>query len=167
MSATINTTSQARNIMVAIDESTHSVGALKFVLTNLITSPEDVITAAVVIQSETDKDMVFSRTKTLISAVYDSYPSLPCKFAIQIAAASSSQVGAKLCELAEKAHPDMLVLGSAGKSHLEGMVMGSVSNYAIAHANCPVVVARLTSADEARLARFAGKGMAKGTPLWA
>ena len=37
---------------------------------------------------------------------------------------------------------DLLVVGSRGHGGLAGMLLGSVSEHVIAHANCPVVVIR-------------------------
>ncbi|KAJ3245634.1 hypothetical protein HDU78_008838 [Chytriomyces hyalinus] len=157
---------EGSHIVLAMDESNHAVRALKFILTNLVHTAEDTITTLVVIQSEAERESTVSRTKTLVSAIYDSFPNA-CKFSIKtIVASSASQIGPKICEFVETCTPDMLVLGSAGKSHLEGMMVGSVSNYAISHANCPVLVARLTTADESRLERRGKKVPTKTEPFW-
>jgi nucleotide-binding universal stress UspA family protein len=37
---------------------------------------------------------------------------------------------------------DLLVVGSRGHGELAGMLLGSVSEYCVAHADCPVVVVR-------------------------
>ncbi|KAI8831989.1 universal stress protein family-domain-containing protein [Chytriomyces cf. hyalinus JEL632] len=140
-------------ILLAMDEANHSIRALKFVLSKLVRSSEDIITTLFVIQNELEREATYARGKTLVSTVHDSYPA-DCKFAVQIAVSSSlGQVGPKICEVADTFQPDMLIVGSSGKSHLEGMMAGSVSNYVLSRASCPVVVVRLTTADETRLER--------------
>ncbi|KAI8613496.1 hypothetical protein BC830DRAFT_1132026 [Chytriomyces sp. MP71] len=143
----------SRNIFVALDETSESVAALKFVLANLVQSEEDTVTLIPVIKSDSERESTFAHTKTLLTALHDTHPS-PAKFSIQIliAAAGPNSAGQALCDLAAAAQPDMLVLGSAGKSALEGLASGSVSQHVLAHAACPVLVARVSPADETRLA---------------
>ena len=47
-----------------------------------------------------------------------------------------------LVALTEKESPDLLVVGSRGHGAFTGMVLGSVSEYCAAHAQCPVVIVR-------------------------
>ncbi|KAI9333432.1 hypothetical protein BDR26DRAFT_609500 [Obelidium mucronatum] len=140
----------ARKIFVAIDESSHAVGAFNFVLDNIATTGNDHVTAVVVIDSEAQREETLEKTKTLIRAIADP-DHLTVKFSVQILVQTVGQkVGPLICKLVEEAKPAMLVLGSAGKSHIEGMLVGSVSNYCIANANVPVIVARVSPADEVR-----------------
>lgn len=37
-------------------------------------------------------------------------------------------------------HPDLLALGSCGRSQVAGMLLGSTSDYCAQHASCPVMV---------------------------
>lgn len=48
--------------------------------------------------------------------------------------------GRTLCELAERLDARALVLGSRGKSGISRAVLGSVSDYVVRNAPCPVVV---------------------------
>ena len=48
----------------------------------------------------------------------------------------------KVCELVEKLHADLLVMGSHTFGPIKRMFLGSVSNYCANHAQCPVVVVK-------------------------
>lgn len=45
-------------------------------------------------------------------------------------------------EFAEQNKYDMIVIGSRGLGVIKGLVMGSVSNYVVNHAKCPVLVVK-------------------------
>lgn len=45
-------------------------------------------------------------------------------------------------EFAEKNNYDMIVIGSRGLGIIKGLFMGSVSNYVVNHAKCPVLVVK-------------------------
>ncbi|KAJ3075909.1 hypothetical protein HDU98_006541 [Podochytrium sp. JEL0797] len=161
-------TAATRNIFVAIDESSHAVGAFSWALDNIATGANDRVTAVVILEHEAEREQVLERTKTLIRAF--AVPNhLNAKYSVQILTVSGFQkVGHRICELIDEAKPDMLILGSAGKTHLEGMLIGSTSNYCISHANCPVIVARVTPADELRAQQAAAKSgdIAFNHPIW-
>ncbi|KAJ3005128.1 UNVERIFIED_CONTAM: hypothetical protein HDU68_004751 [Siphonaria sp. JEL0065] len=153
-------TTAARNIFVAIDESAHATSAFNFVLDNIAREGEHV-TAVVVVDNATERDATLEKTKTLIRAIADP-DHLNIKFSVQILVANGQKVGPLLCQLVDEQKPAMLVLGSAGKSHIEGMLIGSVSNFAIANANVPVIVARLMPADETRAQKKAPRSSTIG-----
>lgn len=48
----------------------------------------------------------------------------------------------KVCELVEKLHADLLVMGSHTFGPIKRMFLGSVSNYCANNAQCPVVVVK-------------------------
>lgn len=48
--------------------------------------------------------------------------------------------GRELCALAKEWQADLIVLGSHGRSGLQEMLMGSVSNYVMHHAPCSVLM---------------------------
>jgi nucleotide-binding universal stress UspA family protein len=45
-------------------------------------------------------------------------------------------------EFAQKNNYEMIVIGSRGLGVIKGLVMGSVSNYVVNHAKCPVLVVK-------------------------
>ncbi|WLD92558.1 universal stress protein [Alkalihalobacillus sp. AL-G] len=47
-----------------------------------------------------------------------------------------------ICEYAERKDMDIIVIGSRGLSGLKKLVLGSVSQKVVSHANCPVLVAK-------------------------
>ncbi|ORX75973.1 adenine nucleotide alpha hydrolases-like protein [Anaeromyces robustus] len=50
--------------------------------------------------------------------------------------------GQILCEMASKKKVDMMILGANGKTYMQGLILGSVSNYCLSHCNVPVIVIR-------------------------
>ncbi len=47
-----------------------------------------------------------------------------------------------LCQVAAQEQPDILAIGSRGLGSVERLVLGSVSDYVVHHAPCPVLVVR-------------------------
>lgn len=48
--------------------------------------------------------------------------------------------GSAICTIAQNVHADLIVVGSHGRSGLSEMFLGSVGNYVMHHAPCPVLV---------------------------
>ncbi|ORY44499.1 adenine nucleotide alpha hydrolases-like protein, partial [Rhizoclosmatium globosum] len=128
----------SKKIYVAIDESVHSVAALNFTLNNMA-RPSDIITVIMITDSEAEREVKIAHAKTLIRALAD--PNHTDKF-FAVRVLCSERAGEAICKLVDETQPDILVLGSSGKSHLESFFLGSVSQYCIQNANCPLVVAR-------------------------
>jgi nucleotide-binding universal stress UspA family protein len=49
----------------------------------------------------------------------------------------------EICRMAERAHADLIIMGSHGRTGLSHVVLGSVAERVVRHAGCPVLVARL------------------------
>lgn len=47
-----------------------------------------------------------------------------------------------ICEVAKHENPDLIVVGSHGYGMVERVLIGSVSDYVVHHAQCPVLVVR-------------------------
>ncbi len=47
-----------------------------------------------------------------------------------------------ICDVAETERPDILIIGSRGLGNMQRLMLGSVSDYVIHHAPCPVLVVR-------------------------
>ena len=54
----------------------------------------------------------------------------------------TGEPGPAICHLADELHADAVVVGSHGRGLLKQMVLGSVSDYVVRHAPCPVLVVR-------------------------
>ncbi|KAJ1566198.1 hypothetical protein HK405_010796 [Cladochytrium tenue] len=135
----------SKEVLFALDESVHSIAALNWALEYTVKSPSDSLAVVVVVSNESERDPTISRVKTLLRALHES-SQFEVKLSIRVLV--GSQVGPLICGLVEDLKPSMLVLGSAGKSHMEGLIVGSVSQYCVSHATCPVIVARLTQNEE-------------------
>ncbi|TPX63786.1 hypothetical protein SpCBS45565_g06361 [Spizellomyces sp. 'palustris'] len=130
-----------KNILFALDESEHSVAALNWAFDYLLRDG-DKLTVAVVVDKE-DVTAVTSRVKTLLRSVWQSN-NVNCTMGVRVLVGAPHKAGELICKLVEELEvkPAMLVLGSAGKSHVQGFFVGSVSHYCVEHATIPVIVAR-------------------------
>jgi nucleotide-binding universal stress UspA family protein len=52
------------------------------------------------------------------------------------------RIGREICDRAEQYEADVVVVGAHGSSHTGEILMGSVSQYVLHHAPCPVLVVR-------------------------
>ncbi|KAJ3227477.1 hypothetical protein HK099_001933 [Clydaea vesicula] len=136
---------QSKQVCFALDESKHSVHALSWVFVNLL-KPGDKLNTIVIVDHEEDVEPTKSRAKTLLRAVWESHV-VDVYMSLTVL---TGKPGKQICNYVKEVSPDTLVLGSAGKTHVEGLMVGSVSNYCIANASCAVVVVRLTEKVEHR-----------------
>ncbi|KAJ3193677.1 hypothetical protein HK101_004381 [Irineochytrium annulatum] len=132
---------------------------------------------------------VMWRVRSLVRAVWEESVAPNIKIGFRVMSSGSGgdrSVGPKLCKLCDEIKPDVLILGSAGKSHFKGLLMGSVSTYCIRKArwalnrcsrgnsiidmtcecSCPVVVARLQPAYEQQIKAKVGSPLSprRSTP---
>jgi universal stress protein A len=56
--------------------------------------------------------------------------------------------GEVICWFAEDQHCDLIVMGTHGRSGLRHLLLGSVAEHVVRHAQCPVVVVRDPPPDE-------------------
>lgn len=57
--------------------------------------------------------------------------------------------GEVICWLAASQHCDLIVIGTHGRTGLKHLVLGSVAEYVMRHASCPVLTLRKTTHPEA------------------
>ncbi|KAJ3041091.1 hypothetical protein HDV00_009991 [Rhizophlyctis rosea] len=134
-----------KNVLFALDESSHSVAALNWVF-DYVLQDGDKLTTCVIADKESS-EAVLSRVKTLLRAVWQSNDR---NVTMTVRVLHGRNVGELICKLAAEINPAMLVLGSAGKSHVKGLLVGSVSNYCISHAPCATIIARMKEDDDSR-----------------
>ncbi|KAI8800772.1 hypothetical protein BJ742DRAFT_63167 [Cladochytrium replicatum] len=138
----------AKLVVFALDESDHSVAALNWTF-DYILKDGDKLTVSVVIDKEGDRDATISRVKTLLRAVWQT-TTLQVSMSMRVLV--GKKAGEQIVGLVDELSPAMLVLGSAGKNHVTGFLVGSTSNYCIANAKCAVIVARLDEEEQVALA---------------
>jgi len=63
----------------------------------------------------------------------------------------AGQAGEVLCWLAQEHQCDLIVMGTHGHGGLRHLIFGSVAEYVLRHARCPVLTIRDRPADEPRL----------------
>ncbi len=61
---------------------------------------------------------------------------------IEEARPQKRRIGRQICECADEHGVDLIVIGSHGSSHTGELLLGSVSQYVLHHASCPVMIAR-------------------------
>ncbi|REK10258.1 MAG: universal stress protein [Planctomycetota bacterium] len=81
--------------------------------------------------------------KAKLQDIKPMYPELPVRRALH-----AGPPGEVVCWLAQDQQCDLIVMGTHGRSGLMHLLMGSVAEYVLRHAQCPVVVVRDKPSDE-------------------
>ncbi|KAI8847141.1 hypothetical protein BC829DRAFT_434025 [Chytridium lagenaria] len=146
--------SSARKILVAEDGSPSSLNALTYTLTNLL-QPTDILIilrvlsdddcyAIYQIDNDDPENSLKKAMQKLAEYLLKSYTSLMDKMDLKgVTVLTDVKVGnAKnvICELAKDMNAQMVVMGKRGLGPVRRLVMGSVSDYVVRHAECPVLV---------------------------
>ncbi|MBS0261611.1 MAG: universal stress protein [Planctomycetes bacterium] len=76
--------------------------------------------------------------------------SLPARQVVRLM--HSGPPGEVICWLAQERGCDLIVLGTHGRTGLAHLLLGSVAEYVVRHARCPVVTVRAQSPDAPPLA---------------
>ncbi|KAJ8548292.1 hypothetical protein K7X08_030761 [Anisodus acutangulus] len=148
-----------KKVMVAIDESDCSFYALEWALENL---DQSLLNAEVVLftaQPISDYGYIYASSfgvtsPELMTSVQENQRKIANALLKKakdvctqhaIIAETITQVGdpkQTICEASEKLHVNLIVLGSNNKGALQRTFLGSVSNYCVHNAKCPVLVVR-------------------------
>ncbi|CAN4124823.1 unnamed protein product [Withania somnifera] len=145
--------------MVAIDESECSLYALQWALENLYPSLSNAEIVLFTAQPIADYGYLYAASfgvgspelmtslqenqRKVANALLKKAKDVCTQHAI--VAETVTQVGdpkETICEAAEKLQVDLLVLGSNNKGAMQRVFLGSVSNYCVHNAKCPVLVVR-------------------------
>ncbi|KAL4352102.1 hypothetical protein GQ457_06G005260 [Hibiscus cannabinus] len=148
-----------KKVMVAIDESECSHYALRWALDNL----GDTISASqlFIFNAQPLPSFAYLSASTygappadLITAVQENQKKLALALLEKakeicanhgVEAETMTEVGDpkdKICEAVEKLNIELLILGSNGRGAIQRALLGSVSNYCVHNAKCPVLVVR-------------------------
>ncbi|CAL9115772.1 unnamed protein product [Musa textilis] len=146
-------------MMVAIDESEYSRHALEWVLANLRESLSSLPLIIFTVQPLTDFayltaaslgsppmeliQSVQQHQKLASLALLEKATEICAQYGV--AAETITEVGdpkEAICEAVKKLNVNLLVVGSHGKGALQRAFLGSVSNYCVHHAKCPVLVVK-------------------------
>ncbi|CAN8238815.1 unnamed protein product [Cochlearia groenlandica] len=151
--------SEKKQVMVAIDESDCSKTALRWTLRYLKESLADSDIILFTAQAPLDLSCVYASSygaapMELINSMQENHKNAGLnrlREGIKICAESGvtprkvmefGNPKEAVCEAVEKLGVDLLVVGSHGKGALERTFLGSVSNYCVNNAKCPVLVVR-------------------------
>jgi nucleotide-binding universal stress UspA family protein len=146
-----------RLILVAVDDREESINALQWAVNNLFTSQDRVILihaqrtpisafatgspvfmVPVNVVMMLENDMKKSADKILAKAT----EICKAKNVNPETVARTGDAKEVICKVARKYNPDMLVVGGHGYGALKRVVLGSVSDYCVHNAQCPVVVVK-------------------------
>ncbi|KAJ8485742.1 hypothetical protein OPV22_018227 [Ensete ventricosum] len=150
---------KAKRVLVAIDESESSHYALEWVLANLRSSLSSSPLVVFTVQPYSEISYLNAASfgappMELIQTVQQHHKELSLsllekakEICIQhgVVAETISEVGdpkEAICEAVEKLKIDLLVVGSHGKGAIQRVFLGSVSNYCMHNAKCPVLVVK-------------------------
>ncbi|KAI8898066.1 hypothetical protein BC833DRAFT_456897 [Globomyces pollinis-pini] len=138
-----------RNILVAVDLSDDAAYAIEFAIKNLF-NPPDLVTFYIALEfrhlNSDDTQANIRREKMILihNQVSDLKKKFNKEFLFRVHGEMSTDARASILnKLKQKERSyTMLVIGSRGQSLLEGVVLGSVSNYLLQKSPVPVVVVR-------------------------
>lgn len=153
-----------QKVMVAVDESECSHHALEWALRNLTPVPATSLLVLTVqplvplgylsaaafgaplgttgVPPELIKS-IQEQQKQLTQALLDKAKAICAEHGVPVE--TIVEVGdpkEMICEAAEKLNVDLLILGSHSRGPVQRLFLGSVSNYCMHHAKCPVLVAK-------------------------
>ncbi|KAL7240416.1 hypothetical protein ACSBR2_006129 [Camellia fascicularis] len=150
---------EKKKVMVAIDESECSHYALDWALQNLSNSIVNSDLFLFTVQPIADYSYLYASSygatppelvrnlqenqKKVSLALLEKAKDICSKYGV--VAETMTEAGnpkETICETVEKLHIQLLILGSHSKGALKRVFLGSVSNYCVHHAKCPVLVVR-------------------------
>ncbi|KAF7042365.1 hypothetical protein CFC21_051999 [Triticum aestivum] len=163
---------EGRRILVAVDEGDESVHALRWCLTNFaargdgeLAPPDTILLLYVrptpptysVLDASAPLGYMFANEATaaidgysraVADAVVDKAQKLcalhskengKVKVDVKVAVGDARSV---ICDMVDKLGADLLVMGSHGYGFLKRALLGSVSDYCVRNANCPVLIVK-------------------------
>ncbi|KFK41240.1 hypothetical protein AALP_AA2G104000 [Arabis alpina] len=148
-----------KQVMMSIDESDCSKHALKWTLVYLKDTLADSDIILFTAQPQLDLSCVYASSygaapMELINSLQENYKNAALK-RLEEGTKICAEIGVTpkkvlefgnpkeaICDAVEKLGVDLLIVGSHGKGALQRTFLGSVSNYCVNNAKCPVLVVR-------------------------
>ncbi|VVA94481.1 unnamed protein product [Arabis nemorensis] len=148
-----------KQVMVAIDESDCSKEALKWTLVYLKDTLSDSDIILFTAQPPLDLSCVYASSygaapMELINSMQENYKNAALN-RLHLGTKICAEIGVTpkmvmefgnpkeaICDAVEKLGVNLLIVGSHGKGALQRTFLGSVSNYCVNNAKCPVLVVR-------------------------
>ncbi|GJN07811.1 hypothetical protein PR202_ga25675 [Eleusine coracana subsp. coracana] len=158
--------SSPRRVVVAVDESEESMHALSWCLSNVVSAAKAAKApppSVVLVHARPSRALYYPAIDgaeyVLTQEVRDSMDRYTASAAETVVTKAKSVCTAfpnvrvdtcveqgdprdVICDAAEKAGADMLVMGSRGNGFLQRALLGSVSNHCVQNCKCPVVVVK-------------------------
>ncbi|ELU15281.1 hypothetical protein CAPTEDRAFT_221561 [Capitella teleta] len=138
-----------KSVVVAIDESEHSLKALQFYLDTIHRKEDKVIlTYSAEIPYQPVQPLREDIVTDILKKVRDDAVRIETKYKkflgdkdVNFEVKSEfSHPGEFICKVSKEANAAMVVMGTRGMGTIRRTILGSVSDYVIHHAHCPVVV---------------------------
>ncbi|KAJ3058427.1 hypothetical protein HDU98_005462 [Podochytrium sp. JEL0797] len=129
-----------RNILFALEDPKHLLSAIKCTFDHLHMFPQDHFTVFAIVASECEREMVLSKTSTVLTSLNRTLHTQP-NLTLHIKVANAASSPQLVCTLAAASKPDLLILGLCAGSD---PFPGSLASYCIVNASCRVVIKRLT-----------------------
>jgi len=144
-----------RVVVIAIDGSEQAEHAFQFYVNNLHQSGNSLVlvhaaepplinASQAVMLSQPVWDQLLETEKQKVKALEESYAEKMRAHSLsgKIKAIFSGKPGEVVVDLAMEEKASMIVMGTRGLGTIRRTLMGSVSDYVVHHAHCPVVVCR-------------------------
>lgn len=145
---------KAQKVLIAVDGSDHANYAVKWYLDNIHKTSDEVIFAHVaaypvptfaagvplspeiVTAFVNEQDELHKAVKTQLEEI------LAGKTVNHKFYKEEGEAGHKLCHIAKDEHVTLIVMGTRGLGTIRRTILGSVSDYVLHHAHCPVIICR-------------------------
>ncbi|ESN98907.1 hypothetical protein HELRODRAFT_185040 [Helobdella robusta] len=136
----------ARKIVVAVDPSDQAEQAFQWYLSTVHRPENEVILLFINVTSsaaESSEDTPKKEPQT-VKSMEDKYNGWILEKGIsgRMRTESGSKKGETICRVAEEEDATMIIVGTRGLGKVRRTIMGSVSDYVVHHAPCPVIVCR-------------------------
>jgi len=150
-------------VLIAIDASPQSEAAFEWYITYAhtpknelllvhVADPPFVSTQQVMYMSKELWEEMLAQEKEKVQQLEDKFADKmrAAKVAGRIKAVFNNRAGEALVDIAKEKKPLMIVMGTRGMGTMRRTILGSVSDYVLHHAHCPVMIYRTEAQTERR-----------------